>query len=73
MALGRVNSGQFSTQCGFVYGSVFESVRGLSYSKNSQILTRRGQLLVEGFHLKKGHTYSQETRDFSSPTASKFC
>jgi hypothetical protein len=65
-ALGTVKSGEFSAQCGSAHGSVFESVRELSCSKNSQ-------LLVKDFHLKKDHTYSQETGDFSSLTNPKFC
>jgi hypothetical protein len=60
-ALGRVNSGQFSAQRGSTYSLIFESVRGLSYSKNSQIWTGHGQLLVEGFHIKKDHSYSKKT------------
>jgi hypothetical protein len=33
MALGTMNSGQFSAKCGSAHGSVFESVRRLSCSK----------------------------------------
>jgi hypothetical protein len=44
----------------------FSRIRGLCCSKLAQIWTRRGQLLVEYFHLLKDHLYIQETLDFSS-------
>jgi hypothetical protein len=51
----------------------FTRFKGLSCSKLAQIWTERGQLLVEGFNLLKGHMCNQEALDFSSPTAPKFC
>jgi hypothetical protein len=53
-----VNSRQFSALCGSAPDSVFESVRGLYCSKNSQIWTIHGQLLVEGFHIKNAIPFS---------------
>jgi hypothetical protein len=73
MALGTVNSGQFSAQCGSANSSVFESVRGVILLQKKLNLNKTWPTISGRFSSKKSHIYSQENREFSSLTDLKFC